>query len=106
MKVYVDKNDEDLIEDSFFANNTKLISEFWHGESELQYDECQLLDLADHDKQVRKQVCDEIVKSIEDIENKIFDRYPEGAVLSEYYSQQLRCYDEILNILEKVKKGR
>lgn len=66
---------------------------------------CPLQPLADHDKQIRKQVCDEIAKSIKDIKNKIFDRYPEGAVLSEYYSQRLRCYDEILNIIKKVEKG-
>ena len=37
MKIYVDKKEEDLIEDSLYADNTRLISEFNHEESELEY---------------------------------------------------------------------
>ena len=60
MKVYVDSQEEDFICDSFLADNTRLISEFHHEESELEYTECKLLDLADHDKQVKKQICEKI----------------------------------------------
>jgi hypothetical protein len=66
MKVYVDKNDLDFIEDSFLADNTKLISEFHHEESELEYDDCELLDLADYTKQVRKEVIGELMNMLGD----------------------------------------
>ena len=60
MKIYVDKKEEDLIEDSLYADNTRLISEFNHEESELEYDDCELIDIGIHDRQVREEVVEEI----------------------------------------------
>ena len=64
MKVYVDADDEGFIYDSFLADNTRLVSEFHHEESELEYSECQLLSLADYTKQVRKEVLADVEKRI------------------------------------------
>ena len=65
MKIYVDKKEEDLIEDSLYADNTRLISEFNHEESELEYDDCELIDIGIHDRQVRDEVKQKIWKEFE-----------------------------------------
>ena len=95
MNIYVDINEKDLIADSFLADNTRLISEFWHEESELEYSECQLLSLTDHDKQVRKQVCDMIYKKCEPL-FRLVNNYDNGDVIER---------NELVDILEKVEKG-
>jgi hypothetical protein len=93
MKVYVDSQEEDFICDSFLADNTRLISEFHHEESELEYTECELLDLADHTKQVRKEVCEEIYNKCEPL-FRLVNNYDNGDVIER---------NELVDILDQLQ---
>ena len=55
------------------------------------------------ERKIRKQVCDEIRKQIESLETNIFNRYKECSVVSEFDSNRLHCYDEILEILDQAQ---
>ena len=54
MRIYVDKNDVDIIEDLFQATNSY---ECWACNRD---DDLEIVSLADYTKQVRKEVCEEI----------------------------------------------
>lgn len=99
MKIYVDKKEESLIEDSLYADNTRLISEFNHEESELEYDDCELIDIGIHDRQVREEVVDEIMKQLKDM-----DFLANDTELGERFS----CYSKhkVLDILLKVERNQ
>lgn len=51
IKVYVDSNEKGFITDCYLADNTKIICEFYHEESEIEYSNCKLLNLQEYDKQ-------------------------------------------------------
>ena len=59
--------------------------------------------LAEHDNQVRKKVCEDIITQVESLKTNIFNRYKEYSVVSEFDSNRLRCYDEILEILDQIQ---
>ena len=96
MKIYVDKKEEDLIEDSVYADNTRLISEFNHEESELEYDDCELIDIGIHDRQVREEVVDEIKNRLAKQRTKMQDD-------THCYPQTVVCWQDIVAILDQVK---
>lgn len=96
MKIYVDKKEEDLIEDSLYADNTRLISEFNHEESELEYDDCELIDIGIHDRQVREEVVDEIKNRLAKQRTKMQDD-------THCYPQTVVCWQDIVAILDQVK---
>ena len=96
MKIYVDKKEEGLIEDSLYADNTRLISEFNHEESELEYDDCELIDIGIHDRQVREEVVDEIKNRLAKQRTKMQDD-------THCYPQTVVCWQDIVAILDQVK---
>lgn len=59
--------------------------------------------LAEHDKQVRIEVCEQIRKQVELLETNVFNRYKEYSVVSEFDSNRLHCYDEMLKILDQIQ---
>lgn len=63
----------------------------------------QCINISDLLKDNTKQVCEKIRKSVEALENNIFSKYNEGAVISEYNSIKLRCYDQIFEILDQIE---
>ena len=99
MKVYVDENEQDLIADSFLADNTRLVSEFYHEESELEYGECQLLSLSDYTKQVRKEVCEEIGKKLMKRLNGVVN----GNYSDNFINGYSYCSSDIENILDQIQ---
>ena len=50
IKLYVDSNEKGFIDDCYLADNTKIICEFNHEESEIEYSDCKLLNLREYDK--------------------------------------------------------
>ena len=96
MKIYVDKKEEGLIEDSLYADNTRLISEFNHEESELEYDDCELIDIGIHDRQVREEVVEEIKKRLAKQRTKMQND-------THCYPQTVVCWQDIVAILDQVK---
>lgn len=51
IRLYVDSNEKGFIDDCYLADNTKIICEFNHEESEIEYSNCKLFNLQEHDKQ-------------------------------------------------------
>ena len=97
MKIYVDKKEEDLIEDSLYADNTRLISEFNHEESELEYDDCELIDIGIHDRQVREEVVEEIKEKFNDTKKHHFCPNPSSIDFITL------CISEVEEFLDQVK---
>ena len=97
MKIYVDKKEEDLIEDSLYADNTRLISEFNHEESELEYDDCELIDIGIHDRQVREEVVEEIKEKFNDTIKHHFCPNPSSVDFITL------CISEVEEFLDQVK---
>lgn len=58
IKVYVDSNEKDFITDCYLADNTKIICEFYHEESEIEYSDCKLLNLQEYDKQKDQRIAE------------------------------------------------
>lgn len=61
MKVYINKNDIDVINDLFEATNS------YECLACNRDDDLEIVSFTDHDKQVRKEVCEEIWKEFETI---------------------------------------
>ena len=97
MKIYVDKKEEDLIEDSLYADNTRLISKFNHEESELEYDDCELIDIGIHDRQVREEVVEEIKEKFNDAIKHHFCPNPSSVDFITL------CISEVEEFLDQVK---
>lgn len=76
IKVYVDSNEKDFITDCYLADNTKIICEFYHEESEIEYSNCKLLNLQEYDKQKDQRIAEleqelsELKTKYEDCENE------------------------------------
>lgn len=58
IKVYVDSNEKGFITDCYLADNTKIICEFYHEESEIEYSNCKLLNLQEYDKQKDQRIAE------------------------------------------------
>ena len=58
IKVYVDSNEKNFITDCYLADNTKIICEFYHEESEIEYSNCKLLNLQEYDKQKDQRIAE------------------------------------------------
>ena len=72
IKVYVDSNEKDFITDCYLADNTKIICEFYHEESEIEYSNCKLLNLQEYDKQKDQRIAEleqELNKANEKLKN-------------------------------------
>ena len=69
MKVYVDKNDVDVLEDLFEATNSY---ECWACNRD---DNLEIVFLADYTKQVRKEVCEEIREYLKNHKYKVIGDY-------------------------------
>ena len=91
MKVYVDELPQTIgkakIEDD--VNLTEVIMWF---ETE---EEIEVKPLSDHDKQVRKQVCDEIYKKCE----------PLFRLVNNYENRDVSERNELVDILDQIEKG-
>lgn len=61
-----------------------------------EIDNCPLQSLADHEKQVRKQVCDEIYKKCEPL-FRLVNNYDNGDVIER---------NELVDILDQIEKGK
>ena len=58
IKVYVDSNEKGFITDCYLADNTKIICEFYHEESEIEYSNCKLLNLQEYNKQKQQRIAE------------------------------------------------
>lgn len=83
IKVYVDSNEKNFITDCYLADNTKIICEFYHEESEIEYSDCELLNLQEHDKQKDQHIA-ELEKQLAKLKEKAIDR-PKFKHFEEYW---------------------
>ena len=69
--------------------------------SKLFFEEHEIQDFADHDKQVRKQVCDEIREIIIQKDSKLEKSTYSDSFVSGYHC----CYCDVEQILDQIEKG-
>ena len=97
MKVYVDKLPKDCIdcpcESEYYCN--LLNEDIGCCKCGEIHKDCPLQTLADHDKQVRKQVCDEIYEKCEPL-FRLVNNYDNGDVIER---------NELVDILDQIEKG-
>ena len=83
IKVYVDSNEKDFITDCYLADNTKIICEFYHEESEIEYSNCKLLNLQEYDKQKDQRIA-ELEQELAELKEKAIAR-PKFKHFEEYW---------------------
>ena len=81
IKVYVDSNEKDFITDCYLADNTKIICEFYHEESEIEYSNCKLLNLQEYDKQKDKRIAELEQELAELKERAILPKFSSGQIV-------------------------
>ena len=72
IRLYVDSNEKGFIDDCYLADNTKIICEFNHEESEIEYSNCKLFNLQEHDKQKDQRIA-ELEQELAEVKEKYKD---------------------------------
>lgn len=81
IKVYVDSNEKGFITDCYLADNTKIICEFYHEESEIEYSNCKLLNLQEYDKQKDQRIA-ELEQELAELKEKaIVPKFSSGQIV-------------------------
>lgn len=81
IKVYVDSNEKNFITDCYLADNTKIICEFYHEESEIEYSNCKLLNLQEYDKQKDQRIA-ELEQELAELKEKaIVPKFSSGQIV-------------------------
>jgi hypothetical protein len=98
MKVYVETNDIDVINDLFEATNSY---ECWACNRD---DELKIKSLSDYTKQVRKEVCEEIRKQLVYYAVSILDE--SGKVKENVWGISKKDIDNVLDKMQELEKEK